>query len=224
LGQEKKVKELILREKVDVLAIQESKLALVDKNLCARLWGGEGVGWRSAPAIGRSGGIITLWDATKGHLVESFQGQGYVGVVLLWGASKIKCVIINVYAPCLIHAKKSLWVDLLVALKVYGTNHICLLGDFNSVRSGEERNGMRVGGGWSEDSRLFNVLVENSGLVDLPLLGRKFTWIQPNGNCMSRLDRILVSDGWLAEWGSVTLWGLKRDVSDHCPIILKYDG
>jgi hypothetical protein len=41
---------------------------------------------------------------------------------------------------------------------------------------------------------------------------------------MSRLDRILVSDGWLAEWGSVTLWALKRDVSDHCPIILKYDG
>jgi hypothetical protein len=71
---------------------------------------------------------------------------------------------------------------------------------------------------------LFNVLVENSGLMDLPLMGCKFTWVQPNGNCMSRLDRILVSDGWLAEWGSVTLWGLKRDVSDHCPIVVKYDG
>jgi hypothetical protein len=35
------------------------------------------------PAIGRSGGIIALWDANQGFLVNSFQGQGYVGVVLL---------------------------------------------------------------------------------------------------------------------------------------------
>jgi hypothetical protein len=122
-----------------------------------------------------------------------------VGVVLLWGASKIKCVIINVYALCHLQAKKALWVDLFVALKVYETNHICMLRDFNSVRSGVERKGVRDGGCWSEDSRLFNVLVENSSLVDLPLMGRKFTWVQPNGNCMSRLDRVLVSEGWLVE-------------------------
>ncbi|MCI30103.1 hypothetical protein A2U01_0051312, partial [Trifolium medium] len=154
----KKVKELILREKVDVLAIQESKLGSVNKKLCARLWGGEDVNWRCAPAIGRSGGLITMWDASRGSLENSFQGQGYLGVVLLWGASKVKCVIINVYAPCLLQAKKALWVDLLVALKVYGTNHICVLGDFNSVRSDEERKGVRGGVGWSEDSRLFNVM------------------------------------------------------------------
>ncbi|MCI39337.1 putative transposon TX1 protein, partial [Trifolium medium] len=40
---------------------------------------------------------------------------------------------------------------------------------------------------------------------------------------MSRLDRVLVSDNWLVEWGAVSLWGLKRDVSDHCPIIVRYD-
>ncbi|GAU42816.1 hypothetical protein TSUD_288440 [Trifolium subterraneum] len=41
---------------------------------------------------------------------------------------------------------------------------------------------------------------------------------------MSRLDRMLVSGNWMEEWGPVSLWGLKRDVSDHCPLILKYDG
>jgi hypothetical protein len=34
----------------------------------------------------------------------------------------------------------------------------------------------------------------------------------------------MVSEGWLAEWGSISLWGLKRDVSDHCPLFVKYDG
>ncbi|GAU33382.1 hypothetical protein TSUD_365080 [Trifolium subterraneum] len=84
--------------------------------------------------------------------------------------------------------------------------------------------GVRVGGEDSEDTRLFNVFVENSGLFDLPLMGRKYTWVQPNGRCMSRLDRVLVSSSWLEEWGQVSLWGLKHDVSDHCPSIVKYNG
>ncbi|MCI60007.1 endonuclease/exonuclease/phosphatase family protein, partial [Trifolium medium] len=69
-----------------------------------------------------------------------------------------------------------LWVDLLVALKIYDSRHICVVGDFNSVRSVDERKGVSEGGGWKEDTRLFNVLIENSWLADLPLMGRKFTW------------------------------------------------
>lgn len=34
-------------------------------------------------------------------------------------------------------------------------------------------------------------------LIDLPLLGRRFTWVRPNGSVMSRLDRILVSEEWI---------------------------
>ncbi|WJX66218.1 hypothetical protein P8452_50797 [Trifolium repens] len=74
------------------------------------------------------------------------------------------------------------------------------------------------------ESQLFNIFIDNSSLIDLPLLGRKFTWMQPNGICMSRLDRVLVSHNWNDLWGNVSLWGLKRDVSDHCPLIVKYDG
>jgi hypothetical protein len=165
-----------------------------------------------------------MWDSKKGELVSSFQGQGFLGVCLLWGAKKIRSVIINVYAPCLLQSKKTLWVDILVALRVHSAEHYCILGDFNSIRSNVERRGVSVGGDISEDTRLFNVFVENSGLNDLPMMGRKFTWVQPNGRCMSRLDRVLVSSRWMEEWGEVSLWGLKRDVSDHCPLLLKYNG
>ncbi|GAU39362.1 hypothetical protein TSUD_56890 [Trifolium subterraneum] len=105
--------------------------------------GGDDVGWRCAPAMGRSGGIITMWDKNRGTLLDSFQGQGYLGVVLMWGVKKINCVIINVYASCLMQAKKALWMDLLVAMKVYGTTLYCILGDFNSVRSAEEMRGAK---------------------------------------------------------------------------------
>lgn len=38
---------------------------------------------------------------------------------------------------------------------------------------------------------------------------------------MSRLDRFLVSEEWIQEWGVMAQWALNRDVSYHCPIILK---
>lgn len=60
-------------------------------------------------------------------------------------------------------------------------------------------------------------------LLDLPLLGMKFTWSQPNEGVVSRLDRILVSDGWWGYWGTITQWVLPRDVSDHYHVIVKYD-
>lgn len=41
---------------------------------------------------------------------------------------------------------------------------------------------------------------------------------------MSRLDRILVSENWFETWGDGSLWALERDVSNHCPLVLKYSG
>ncbi|GAU32090.1 hypothetical protein TSUD_152950 [Trifolium subterraneum] len=206
------------------MALQESKLGVVNNKLCEQLWGGDDVGWMSSPAIGRSGCVITMWDNKKGKLISSFQGQGYLGVVLQWGANEEICVVVNVYAPCVLNAKKVLWVDLLVARRFYAAEHFCILGDFNSVRGVEERKGVSGGVEISEDTRIFNVFLDNIGLVDLPLMGRKFTWVRPNGRCMNRLDRVLVSDKWWEDCGAVSLWGLRRDVSDHCPIIVRYNG
>jgi exonuclease III len=191
-----KLRQLINNQRVEVLAVQETKLEIVDHNLCARLWGGDGVGWRFAPAIGRSGGILTLWDDSKRNCVSSFQGQGFLGVCLEWGLKKSNCLIVNVYAPCNIHSKKVLWIDILVALRAYPADSYCILGDFNSVREKAEQKGVVSFPNWREDSRLFNIFIDNSRLIDLPLLGRKFTWMQPNGRCMSRLDRVLVSHNW----------------------------
>ncbi|MCI10806.1 reverse transcriptase, partial [Trifolium medium] len=148
------------------MALQESKLGVVNNKLCAQLWGGDDVGWMSVSANGRSGGVITMWDNNKGKLVSSFQGQGYLGVILQWGVNEDVCVIVNVYAPCVLQAKKALWVDLLVARRFHVAEHFCILGDFNSVRSPEERKGVSVGLENSEDTRIFNVFVDNIGLVD----------------------------------------------------------
>ncbi|MCH98898.1 hypothetical protein A2U01_0019907, partial [Trifolium medium] len=219
----RRITNLIKNENVEILALQETKLESVDNNFCPRLWGGDNVGWCCGSSVGRSGGLLTMWDKNKGDFILSFQGQGYMGVLLEWGREKKKYVILNVYAPCGLNGKKRLWVDILVAKQSVAAEFWCVLGDFNSIRGPEERqrgSGSMFYPGVSEDSMWFNIFLQRLGLSDLPLFGRKFTWVQPNGGCMSRLDRIMVSFNWLEEWGDTNLWALSRDVSDHCPIIL----
>ncbi|MCI15574.1 RNA-directed DNA polymerase (Reverse transcriptase), partial [Trifolium medium] len=44
----------------------------------------------------------------------------------------------------------------------------------------------------------------------------------PNGVSMSRIDRVLAMDGWLALGENPTLWVLPRSVSDHCPLVVRF--
>ncbi|GKU90798.1 hypothetical protein SLEP1_g4749 [Rubroshorea leprosula] len=93
------------------------------------------------------------------------------------------------------------------------------MGDFNTIRKAEERKGSS---GVTRDMREFDSFIQAMKLVDIPLVGRKFTWYQARGNYMSRIDRFLLSEGWLSKWGEARQWGLRRTVSDHCPILLKH--
>jgi hypothetical protein len=107
----------------------------------------------------------------------------------------------------------------------FGDTLWCVLGDFNSVTDPIEMRGVASVDGVSHalEMREFNQFMEEMELMDVPLLGRQFTWFHPNGVTMSRLDRMLLSFDWYVLWGNPKVWVLDRDVSDHCPIILRYD-
>jgi hypothetical protein len=86
----------------------------------------------------------------------------------------------------------------------------------------EERRGVNVESFANVEMRGFNSFFDDLDLVDLPLLGRHFTWYHANGIAMSRIDRCWVSLEWLQMWGDCSAWVCPRDVSDHCPLVLKY--
>jgi hypothetical protein len=69
----------------------------------------------------------------------------------------------------------------------------------------------------------FRSFFEDLNLVDLPLLGRHFTWFHANGLSMSLIDRVLVSLDWIQLCVNVSLWVCPRDVSDHCPLVVKVE-
>jgi hypothetical protein len=99
----------------------------------------------------------------------------------------------------------------------------CVVGDYNSVLESSDRRGVGVASSGGREMEEFRDFVRQLEMVDLPLLGRQFTWFHSNGLTMSRLDRILISADWLSLWGSPTVWVVNRDVSDHCPLILRYN-
>ncbi|CAJ2637088.1 unnamed protein product [Trifolium pratense] len=57
-------------------------------------------------------------------------------------------------------------------------------------------------------------------VIDVPVLGKKYSWFSADGKSMSRLDRFLMSEDFINTHGISGQWIGERDISDHCPIWL----
>ena len=55
--------------------------------------------------------------------------------------------------------------------------------------------------------------------MDLPLIGRKFTWF--GGRSQNRLDQGLMVVEWTIRFLELKLWALNKPFSDHCPLLLE---
>ena len=133
--------------------------------------------------------------------------------------------MVNVYSKCDLAGKQRLWEKLGRLRNSLGVGAWCFIGDINSVLHPEERRGVNdvPSGLYRREIELFNEVVYNLEVEDVSLVGRKFTWYNLNGFAMSRIDRAFISEEWREFWGNVSLWAIPRDVSDHCPLVLKGD-
>jgi hypothetical protein len=109
------IKELVLKEKVDFLAIQETKLEAISDSLCYSLWGGDDCCWAFLPSCGNSGGILSIWRKSSSSLIFSFIGDGFVGVCLEWVVHKHVCFLVNIYSKCDLGGKQRLWGSLIMS-------------------------------------------------------------------------------------------------------------
>ena len=70
--------------------------------------------------------------------------------------------------------------------------------------------------------RRFAQIIDELGLVDLPLQGGLFTWSGGHNNqYWARLDKFLVTPSWLVQFSGVLQSRLPRPISDHFPILLE---
>lgn len=133
----------------------------------------------------------------------------------------MKVLIDNIYALCDNENKKRLWEELKAIKASSMVCSCCILGDFNCERKTSKKEGKGGIGGGNGDMRMFNALISEMKLEGIPLVGRKFTWYKSNGTMRSRIDRVLATRDWLESWPQCAQWVLDRNVSNHCPIVVK---
>jgi len=109
----------------------------------------------------------------------------------------VPVVIVNVYSSYNIKDKICLWEELAKLRENKACKSWCILGDFNAIRKKEERRGVCYGRSDSREISSFNNFIEGLELLDIPCLGRKYTWYRPNEKAKSRINRFLVSNEWL---------------------------
>uniref|UniRef100_A0A2N9I908 Reverse transcriptase domain-containing protein n=1 Tax=Fagus sylvatica TaxID=28930 RepID=A0A2N9I908_FAGSY len=157
----------------------------------------------------KKGMVVEQLDVTKGEFTLS---------------CKFKCVedglewmYSGVYGPNRDSDRRLLWEEL-AGIGSWWSLPWCIGGDFNVVRFPSER---RAGGGISSTMWDFSDFISDQGLLDLPLVGGRFTWSSNQENpAMSRLDRFLVSPDWDTQFSTAVQSLLPRTLSDHSPILL----
>ena len=95
--------------------------------------------------------------------------------------------------------KRQLWQETLEVRNEVNA-HVLVMGDFNEVRYPIERKKCST---MTSSMKDFDDWINSLGVIDLPLIGRKFTWRR--GNSYSKLDRILVESVWMQKINSIQL-------------------
>ncbi|GJV53471.1 RNA-directed DNA polymerase, eukaryota [Tanacetum coccineum] len=210
------IKELSINHKLNFIAIQETKMDKISHMDVKLMWGNSNYDFVCSDSLGNSGGILCIWETSifkKDHVTIS---DNFVAIYGTWLPSNAKFLFISIYAPQQPVHKRDLW-DYLSVLLGRWNGEAILMGDFNEVRSKDERRGS-----WFNPSgaRDFNHFISSSGLVDVKLEGYSFTWSHPSTTKMSKLERFRYRMVVLL-FPSISALCLDLHLSDHRPILLR---
>jgi len=193
----------------------------VNAFVCSTVWRNSPYRYSYRSSVGASGGLLIMWDCEE---VEILFSSSFDHVLIVSGKfvkSAETFVLFNVYAPCDIGSQRVWWGNLSNRLAHFDGWNICVCGDFNAIRK-EERKSLasitRMNG-----VSFFNSFIDGNVLVDLPLIGRRYTWYRGDGRSMSRIDRFLLSENWGLRWPNTIQVAQLRWLSDHCALVLSVD-
>lgn len=213
----KNIKKLIRDSKTNILFLQETKCYDWSNSLIDRIWDSINHDWIAVDSIGAAGGLLISWDKQILTLSKVDNTQHW-----LWckGSTSLgeSFNLVNIYGPHDLTEKQVFWNDLRNIHQQVDKEPLCLMGDFNSVTSKEDRANCVQN---NRDMTSFNVFIDETGLIELQGANFLFTWFGPKDK-KSRLDRVLVNDKWILTHQWKVSAGHRRS-SDHLPLTLASD-
>ena len=116
------IKRLLCRVNPDLVVLQEVKRAVADRQLIGSLWKSRFKEWVLLLGIGKSGGILVIWDVRSVRVIDSLIGDFSVSVLI--EDEKEKWWFTGVYGPNS-HSSRGLFWDELAGLSSICGNKWC---------------------------------------------------------------------------------------------------
>lgn len=69
-----KIKKFVQNHSLDVVCLQETKIQPFDPSLIKSLWSSKDIGWSTIDALGKSGGILIMWNEGRISVKEVIKG------------------------------------------------------------------------------------------------------------------------------------------------------
>jgi hypothetical protein len=162
------VRAKIDESECDVICLQETFNWRLIRKFCPKRFDS----FVFSPSVGASGGIIIVWNSSvfSGVLMDSQR----FGLIFNFTSThnSANWTLVSVYGPCQ-GTDRDNFVDWLYNIQIPPDHNWLILGDFNFIRSPDNRN---KPGGDINDMFLFNEVTGHLGLLELQLIGRKYTW------------------------------------------------
>ncbi|XP_071698925.1 uncharacterized protein [Rutidosis leptorrhynchoides] len=213
------VKELCVKNKVQFVGIQESKMSRLELFRLNTMWGNPNFDYAVSLARGRSGGLISIWDPSIFRKLQIWCDDWFIIVKGKWTNIEDDMYLVNIYSPLSLGDKQVLW-NRLSNFMNDNVGAYIFMGDFNEVRCEDDRFGCIFNEG---AAAAFNEFIREANVHDMAMSGRRYTWMNKSGSKMSRIDRMFVSQNMLEFFPDVKMIALNRAWSDHVPLLLYVD-
>jgi exonuclease III len=188
-----------LRAKIEessasIICLQETKRELFDLDYLKKFCHRNLDKFEFTPSVGASGGLIVIWSGRlfSGTLMHS--NSYALTIHFICKLSGKIFHLTNIYGPCSSVGK----VDFVNCLYNFDTSTIedwILAGDFNLIRSPEDRN--RLGADINE-MLLFNDLIQHLDLAEIQIQNRQYTWSNMQDvPLLEKLDWVFTSSSWI---------------------------
>ncbi|GKB84405.1 RNA-directed DNA polymerase, eukaryota [Tanacetum coccineum] len=210
-GKCKAISKLCNKHNINFLGIQETHSSSIDSFKVKSMWGNFRFDFAFCPSVGRSGGILSIWDTNVFSKINVHPFDHFLIVEGKWVNENFQCFMVNVYAPQEDRNKVALWNSIL-EFKENHPGHYVVFGDFNAVRYASERIGTLFN---SSSAYAFNQFIANGTLWEFPNGGHLFTRINRRGDKLSKLDRFFITE---ALYPTFAFRGLIQ-LCDLCTII-----
>ena len=210
------VRDVILSSNADIVCLQETKVAILTQQVLLSVFGTVYDNFVALPAVGTRGGVLVAWKGGSCQAVASRVDNFSVSVLFAEQEGR-NWWLTGVYGPQG-DGEKMLFLQELRNIRALCNGPWLVAGDFNLIYQAADKNNANLDRAMMGRFRRF---LDDNDLLELPLLGRKFTWSNERRSpTLVRLDRAFCCDGWNDIFPDAVLQSLAAGVSDHCPLLL----